>query len=457
MIPDKQAEALRERVGQLRGRPTPLARGAALAILGSGAFNLCRFAVVVLLARCATPELVGAFDFASVALAAPLVLFLGLELRAVFVADARDEFPFGAYRALRRITLLAAAVIFCAVLVSGTAPVSTDAVLLFMLTVGLGRILLNGQELYLGCYQRHERLDRLAVSNVLRGAVMLAPFAVLMPLAAGRDERTVLTAATAAAGLCAAGWVAVWLLYDRHWAQRHARLEGAWTWWQAARLAWQALPLGVVILIINLCDSVPRWIIRATPQGESDLGFFAALKVIALGVGLVMMQIAIAGGNRLVVYYHTDRRGFLRVAGKLVLVALALGLAMIGGAWLAGEWFLETVYAPEYARHFPEFQILIAAQAIALLATVFGFLTTQMRRFWVQVPIQLAVLAATTAAAVWLIPSDPVRGGAWTALVRSGVQTGLYLACVLLLIRLGHPAESRSQDQDAAVAGESGA
>ena len=88
---------------------------------------------------------------------------------------------------------------------------------------------------------------------------------------------------------------------------------------------------------------------------------------------------------------------------------------------------------PEHARHYPEFLILVFSQAIVLLAAVFGAVTTYMRQFWIQVPVHLSVLAITAVAATLLVqPEDPVRGGAWTELVRSSTQAVLYLGCVLI-------------------------
>ena len=77
--------------------------------------------------------------------------------------------------------------------------------------------------------------------------------------------------------------------------------------------------------------------------------------------------------------------------------------------------------------------IIIVAQCLALLTTVFGVLTTQMRLFWLQVPAQVIVLLSTVIAALVFIPQaeDTVRGGAWTLLVRSAVHVTLYAGCVL--------------------------
>ncbi|MEP0846455.1 MAG: hypothetical protein HRF50_06485 [Phycisphaerae bacterium] len=444
-------DRLEERAGRLQAAPRSLLHSAVYTVAGSGAFNLCRWLVVVLLVRYTSPDAVGWFDLAGVAIAAPIVLFFGLELRAAYVSDGRDEFPFGAYRALRRLGTGLAAAVTAGVILTAPLGATLTPLMILMLATGLGRALLNGQELYLGYYQRREALGRLAWSNVLRGVVMVIPFATILPLVHvlyrdGPSAKTALLWAAAAAAIIQdLGWLAVWLLYDRRWTERQPELDRSWTWRQMTALAWQTLPLGVVMLLINLCDSVPRWFIRASHGGATDLGYFAALKVISLGIGLFMMQVAIAGANRIVVFYHTDLSAFRRTAAALLLIAAGLGGGILAAAALFGRWFLETAYGPEYARNQADFVILIAAQAVSLLATVFGFLITQMRRFWIQVPIQIAVLAATTISAAVLVPDEPVRGGAWTALVRATVQSGLFLLCVLAALGGRDPQPGASQ------------
>jgi len=77
--------------------------------------------------------------------------------------------------------------------------------------------------------------------------------------------------------------------------------------------------------------------------------------------------------------------------------------------------------------------LIVFAHCLALLTNVFGTATTQMRLFWVQVPVQLLTLVSTAAAALLLIPGDqPVLGAAYTTLVRASVQLVLYWTCVAL-------------------------
>ena len=419
------------------GAPPSLRRGAALTILGAGFLNLCRFAVVSLLAKFASDEVVGAYDLANSALAAPLVLFLALELRAAYVADARRQFTFGAYRALRSAGMATAALLVLATVLWQRRGEPLAALTLLMVGVGFCRAAFMQGEIYWGVFQRRERLDWIAWSSIWRGLALVAPPAVLLPLSEKGAAFDPQQAALVAVLVQLVAWLSLTHFYDRRLALTTPALDLRWSAADLWKLALHAAPLGLVMLIITLCESVPRWVIAATSDDDAlaNVGYFGALRVVTLAAGMIVVQTGTAAGNRLVAYYQRDLRAFVRLTCVLTAVAGALGAAIVALALLGGEWFLRVVYTADYARYADEFTLLVVAQAALLLASVFGFVVTHMREFWIQVPLQLAVLAATTVAALLLIPDDPIRGGAQAALIRAGVQTALYLACVVFAVR----------------------
>jgi O-antigen/teichoic acid export membrane protein len=423
-----------------------LRRNTLYALAGNGILNLCRFAVVILLAKFAGEQVQGTFTYTSFAWAGPVVLFCGLELRAAFVADAGGEFAFGVYRALRTVGMGVAAIVLLAVVLWTSRTEASFALIWMMLAVCAGRIIFHQAEVYFGIYQRRERLDLMAWSNALRGLTMVAPFVVLLlwPQLTNPGESAEATAeqrmrvAAWAASCYVVAWAAIWWFLDRRLVVGHPDVDLSWHWPAVARLARQTLPLGLVFLLINLCETVTQWSVKraAGAEGWTELGYFGAMRYVTLGGTFLIVQVSTAAGNRLANAYQKDLRSFVRLATRLTGIAVALGGAILLAAWLFGEWFLRTAYTPKYAEHYGAFLILVLAQAVVLLAAVFGFVTTHMRQFWIQVPVQMGVLAATTVAALVLIqPQDPVRGGAWTMLIRSGTQAALYFGCVLVGIR----------------------
>ncbi len=420
----------------------PLLASTAYAIAGQAFFHACQLGVLVLLAKCAGPEIQGQY-LLGMALVAPIVLFFGLELRGALVSDAGNQFTFGTYRTLRNIALAVAGLALATVLLWQGRTEHRPASLLILAGVFAARLVWAWADIGWGVFQRRERLDLLAASVVLRGTTLLLPFAVLLPLCAWIDRAPTPSGAGRCASAAAAGAIlgalgaaaALWF-FDRPRVARSSAPQSAWgpSWTGSAvwALARQTFPLGVVALVINLCDNYPRLLFDRLPDGKAQLGYFGALAYVTLAGNLVILQAAAAAANRLAIYYQTDRQAFLRLGAWLTGLALAVGGVVLLGAWFFGAWILRWLYTAEYAQYEREFRIIVGAHCLALLTNVFGAATTQMRLFWVQVPVQILTLTATIIAANLLIPASPVRGAAYTALVRAAVQLVLYAGCLSL-------------------------
>lgn len=417
-----------------------LVRNIVHAIAGAGAYQVAVFCATVLLARLTSAEVVGAWNYA-VALALPVSSFFSLQLRAALVSDADAAARVHTYASLRTLATAAMGLVFAVILAFELWRGASSALLLVILGVFIGRLAWNQAELAWGLFQRQERLDRVGLAHGLRGGAIVVAFAIALPWV-----RFASPAADGARG--ADSWLPgiAMLLYAALWWAAYAGAErpeirAACRSADSARpngrqlleLLRQTLPLGLVLLIVNLCDSVPRVLVRE--GSEAALGYFAALSSVAIVGNLAAVTVATASANRLALYYQTDLPRFFRLAGRLLLGASSLAVTMFVTAWLLGEWFLRVAFGPEYAAYRDAFLVLIGGYCIGLYANMFGAFATNMRLFWVQVPMQLTILAVTVLAA-WLLirGEDPVAGCAWTMTIRSVVQTALYGGQVTLVL-----------------------
>ena len=410
----------------------PLRVNTIYAIVGHAAYNGCQLGVLVLLAKFASPEVQGQYIF-GLAIATPILLLLGFELRGALVADTHNEFSFGTYRALRNTTTAAGGLIL-AVLV-GWLLASGESLALTLLLAGVfgTRICWSLAEVGWGGFQRRERLDLLALSVTLRGLALILPFAALLmlPQQIGiLSDASPANRAAAAACLAGGGALLVLIIFDRPRMRSGTLWNQSWSPSGLRALAWQTLPLGLVALIVNLCDTFPRLFIEGQPDGKAHLGYFGALAYITQVGNLVMIQAATAAANRLANHYRNDLGAFLGLGTKLLGLAALLGVGVLAIAFPLGGWLLRVLYTADYARFEAEFRLIVVAHCLALFTNVLGVATTQMRLFWLQVPAQVITLLTTIGAALLLIPGDPLRGAAYTVLVRSGVQFVLYVGCV---------------------------
>ena len=413
------------------------------AVGGMGVFYVCQFGVIILLAKFAPPEVLGQVEF-SLAIATPIVLFCSFELRGALVADAAGEFTFGTYRRLRSLMMILAGAVLLGIAVWEAVSEQNLAYTIILAGLCAGKIILSLAEIGWGLFQKRERLDLMAASAALRGLLMLAAFGLIVPIFAYLSRRGVITNEQIAGGaalaitLYALASLALLLLFDRPRVAARSDYDPSWSWSAIRNLARQTFPLGIVLLVLHLCNSIPVLVIESQENGKAALGHFGALTKLTLVGTILVFQAANAAANRLARFYQTDLAAFLRLSAKLLVLALAVGLPILAVTLLFGQWLLRVLYRADYALYYAEFKIIVFAQCLVLLTTVFGVLTTQMRLFWLQVPVQIIVLLATAVAALLLIPAaeDPVRGGAWTVLTRSIVHIALYAGCVLFGILL---------------------
>src|SRR5512136_2021883 len=87
----------------------PFGRSVSWSVVGNVFFTICQFGAVVLLARMGSVEVLGRFALA-LALTAPVFLLACLNLRIIQATDAREQFRFTDYIALRLLATAAALV-----------------------------------------------------------------------------------------------------------------------------------------------------------------------------------------------------------------------------------------------------------------------------------------------------------------------------------------------------------
>jgi len=380
------------------------------------------------MAKMGSAEVVGQYGLA-LAIITPLLTFTNLQLRALQATDARHEFEFGHYLALRLATCAVAIVsIACIVLFERYAA----AVAFIVCAVGLGRCCDALSDVFYGLLQQHERMDRISISLILHGVLQLAAFTVVM-----------FFSQNALAGLTSMAVVslAVLILWDipvsrllAQWSTRYTpSMRPTWDTKILRRIAWLGLPLAVTTTLNSLTGSVPRYFV-AYELGDGDLGIFVALFYITIAGSMVIGALSDPSSPRLArLYAAGDSAGFRRLMVRLLAVALAIALCAFAMAYMAGGVILRILYNAQYAKHTETFLWLMAAAAPLYLANVLGVGVTAMRWFRAQVPLPVLNLIATAGFALVLIPRNGLPGAGqviFAASVLSMLATGaLFVFC----------------------------
>lgn len=421
-------------------------------LAGNVVYAGSQWALLVAIAKLGSPGDVGQFAL-GLAITGPLFVLSQLQLRAVQATDARAEFVFGDYLGLRLITTAAALLLTAAIAFPAGRERSMALTIFF---IGLSRAFESVSDVFYGVQQQRERLDRIAIAQMLRGPLSVIAFAAGF-WATG-------SVACAALGLAVAAAVML-ACYD-------SRLVALSPWGpsasgksalrEALRIDWRpsayatlfktALPLGVVLMFCSLTMNMPRYFIGAY-DGAAALGIFAAISyLMALG-NTIIGACGQAATPRLAKYHAAvNVRAFYGLVWQLAAVGVACGAIGVIVAMAAGKEILAILYRPEYASHG---RLLVMICCVALLNYVGQFLgcaITAARVFNAQVPL-FAIVTAATAAACWIL--IPIYGLAGAALAMGAGNVVQVVGSLVVLVHSMRKARARRQLYGLGVAGRS--
>lgn len=393
--------------------PLSLRRNFGWTLCGNVIYSVCQWAMLVLIVKLGTPETVGEFALA-LAITAPVMTFLGLNLRAVQATDARHEYEFGDYLGVRLLAVLSGLCIITAIASFVTQYSSSRAVIL---AVGLAKGFESISDVIFGLLQQSERMDRISISQAIKGTSQLAVLSVVL-----YATRSLIWAVL---GLALVNFVTL-AVYDLSSAVAILRKDGAGIDVRSLRnvaaplsrlrlfrtIAFLSLPLGIVGLLDSLNTNIPRYFIEHL-QGKAALGYFAALAYIPVAGHTVITALADAARPRLAKYYFQNLRAFNQLLVRLLGVGAGIGLLGVGAAVSCGHLILTVLYTPDYARHLGVLSTLMVAAAFWYLSGFMSTALTAARAFNVQVPLFAGAVLTTIIACAVAIPHFGIAGAAW--------------------------------------------
>jgi O-antigen/teichoic acid export membrane protein len=421
--------------------PLSLRRNFSWTLVGNIVYAVCQWAILLVLAKLGSPEVVGRFALA-LAVTAPIFMFTNLQLRGVLATDATEEFRFEHYLRVRLLTT-GVALLVVAGIVLGFGWSREAALLVVILAVA--KACESISDVVYGLLQQREQMDRIAVSMILRGGAALVALAAAVAVTG--------SVVWGAVGL-AATWALVLFTFDLASVDRSLGTSNRARPSHASGLQWirrvrrradasdalfplirLALPLGVVMMLISLNVNIPRYFIERS-LGERELGIFAAIAYLLVAGTTVVEALGQSASPRLArAYANRDRDGYLRLVWGLIGIALLGGTVAILGALVAGRSLLTLLYSPEYARHNEVFVWLAAAAGIGFISSILGFAMTAARCFVVQVLLFAGVTVVTVIACAALIPSYGLPGAAIATVIAATCSLGGTGTVVALAIR----------------------
>jgi O-antigen/teichoic acid export membrane protein len=427
-------------------KPLTLRRNFSWTFTGNLVYAASQWGMLVLIAKLGSPEMVGQFTL-GLAVTAPVIMFTNLQLRGIQATDAKGEYVFSDYLGLRLIGTGLALLIIAGIALKAGYRLETSLVIL---TIAVAKAFESIADVFNGLIQQHERMDRIAISLMIKGPLSLLLLAIGVSLTG--------SVVGGAIGLAIA-WGSVlfgWdirngrLILNNSSHQRNAEdllvadvaptnsqnpLYPRWHRKTLSKLVWLALPLGFVMMLISLNTNIPRYFIERY-LGERELGIFAAMSYLMVVGQMVVSALAESASPRLAKYYAAgNSTAFRTLLLKLVGVGLMLGAAGVFVAIVASKPILTLLYQPEYAERSDLFAWLMVAAGMGYVSSFLGYGMTAARYFQVQMPLFVLVTGSSAMACFWLIPTQGVRGAAIALIVGAIVQVVFSLGVIVYALQ----------------------
>ncbi len=401
-------------------QPLTLRHNFSWTFLGNVVYAGCQWAMLVVLAKLGTPEMVGQFTL-GLAVTAPIMLLCNLQLRAIQATDTQGQHQFADYFSLRLVTTTLALVMIVGVILLGGYQSDTAWIIL---TIGIAKAIESISDVFYGFLQQQERMDRIAISMIGKGVLSVVVLSIPVYL-----TRSLVWGVM---GLVAA-WAIVLLWYDipnfytmqgileRDFLKFPALLSFKGRAKTLLRLSWVALPLGFVMMLISLNANLPRYFIEHY-LGQRELGIFAAMAYLQVVGTTVISALGQSASPRLAKEAASGKQlGFRRILLKLVGIAFVLGLFGVLVAVFAGHNVLSLLYSPEFAEHSNLLVRLMVAAALWYITSILGYAATAKRRIHKQSIVLLTTVLVSALSCYWFIPTAGLLGAANSMVITSAV------------------------------------
>jgi len=382
------------------------------AFIGSAVSAFSMWVLLVILTKVGTVAVVGIYAVAQ-AVGRPITMLLSIKLHIVLVTDAKNEYDFGHYFALRFLTSI------LVVLISSIIGFTCYSVEIFVviLLLSTGYAVMAVREVLLAVMQKSERMDKIAISNISQGVLAAVFFAAVYIVTKSLAlSLSALIVARLLVILCYDVPQASVLLRSGVKAPSPVPIKPKWKKERMLSLTKLAAPLGVVAWLTSLFVSVPRLALDKF-YGKEEVGYFAAISSLLVILTMMVSALGQSVSPRLAKYYSEENiPAFKRLLGQVLTFGVFIGAAGILASFLFGKIILSLMFTPAYAEFNNIFIRLTVAAAILVLFTFMNLGLQATRNFKITMLIYAIAAGTGIFCSMVLIPSYGMVGGVWAML-----------------------------------------
>ncbi|MGM8366181.1 oligosaccharide flippase family protein [Virgibacillus sp. W0181] len=392
------------------------------AIAGNIAFALSQWLIITILARFGSALDLGLYSL-SLAITAPIILFLNFDLRTIIATDSTSQYNFSEYMSGRILHMLVAYIIIISVALIYSSDKKTFFVIILL---GLVKIIEALSDICMGFFQKKENLSILGKSQLLRGIYSTIIFGTIYYL-----TKSVIASII---GLLIIMTLRL-LLYDLKYVRKLTPVFLQFkksTSWELIKMAW---PLGVTALIGSLNANIPRYFLDYF-YGIAEVGVYSALYYVLVASNLVMTPISLLAAPKIAnVYQNGSNRRFLKINLVFIGIALFVFLLIFIPVLFHSKFILRLFYGVEFEVYSITFTILYTSILFGFINSFLNLSIISSRQLIIQSTVNLINLFITLSLGYYLIMNNGLLGASWALVLSRSIQTVLLSIILVLIIK----------------------
>lgn len=388
-----------------------LAKNVAWMFSGNVIYALCLWLQLLLIAKYSDAWTLGTFTI-SLAVSAPVFMFMNLQLRSIQVTDAKREYTFGDFISLR---LATSSLSIIAIFLFFGLYYGLDKSFYILLLVSLLKCSESISEIFNSRQQLNEKMHFVSASLSIRGIGNVLGVGVGLLFFQNLVIGLLLS-------LVSNLLVLVFVDYRNSDLSKDDALLVFFRKNNIKILLKKGMPLGIVMLIVSINTNVPKYFIESL-LGRSEQGIYSTLAYFIVVGNFVISAVGQSFIPRMSKYYADKKYAeFQKLSNVFSALCILSGVTGILIAWILGDWVLRSFFGPEFWVYHEVLILIMVCGTFAYISSSFGYTMTAMRIFKPQPWINFLVLVVGALASYALISKYGLIGACVGGMITFGVQ-----------------------------------
>ena len=381
---------------------------------GNSIYAASQWFIIIMIVKIEGPNLLGKYVL-GLAYCSPIFMLSNLNLRAILATDTKAQYSFIDYFSLRLIFTLTSIIFILFLAYFNNYPLSTK---LIIFLVGILKAVEAISDIFYGYFQRIERMDIIAFSQVSKSSAYIIIISLILFLTKNFIISLLIL-------IIFSIFISIVIELPFYFKlNKYSRLPLRVTFYfkkenihKIYKLFLLAIPLGIVLMIISLNVNIPRYFINHY-LGEYELGIFSGITYFIIGGNLIVNALGQSASPRLAYFFNNNKREeFFLLLKKLTIMGIIIGILGIFIAVFYGEILLNLIYTAEYSMYKNLFIVIMISSSFMYISTFLGYSLTAARYLKIQPMLFSIVFAICFISCLILIPRFNLNGAAYVILI----------------------------------------